>query len=486
MSTLRLGNYESVIGLEVHAEMLTASKIFCGCSASFGAPPNQHTCPVCIGMPGMLPVLNRRVVEFAVRAGLATHCTIAPVSRWARKNYFYPDLCKGYQISQYELPICEAGYVDITVDGVAKRVRLTRIHMEEDTGKNIHDGHGSGSLIDFNRSGVPLLEIVSEPDMTWPAEAGAYLRTLRSIIQYLQICDGNMEEGSFRCDANVSVRPKGTTPLGTKVEIKNMNSFRAVERAIAYELERHVRVLEDGGTLVQETRLWDPDREETRTMRSKESAHDYRYFPDPDLPPLVLSDDFVEAIRDTLPALPEERRRRLVTAHGLPEYDAEVLTARRDVADYFDAVVAAHPNAKAASNWIMGDILRLVREQKLDSTPVIERWPVSAVALAELIALIDGGTISGKIAKTVFEEMVESGDQPGAIVDRRGLTQVSDEGPIVAAIDQVLAANTAKVEEYRSGKDKLFGFFVGQVMKATGGKANPGLVNKLLLEKLGR
>jgi aspartyl-tRNA(Asn)/glutamyl-tRNA(Gln) amidotransferase subunit B len=484
MTTLRLGNYESVIGLEVHAELLTASKIFCGCSAAFGAPPNQHTCPVCLGMPGMLPVLNRRVVEFAVRAGLATRCTIAPVSRWARKNYFYPDLCKGYQISQYELPICEAGYVDIVVDGASKRVRLTRIHMEEDTGKNIHDPYGRTSLVDFNRSGVPLLEIVSEPDMTWPAEAGAYLRTLRSILQYLQICDGNMEEGSFRCDANVSVRPKGEGKLGTKVEIKNMNSFRAVERAITYELERQVRVLEEGGTLVQETRLWDPDREETRSMRSKESAHDYRYFPDPDLPPLIVPEAFVAEIRCTLPELPDARRARFVEKLGLPDYDAEVLTARRDVADYFEAVVARHPNAKAASNWVMGDILRLVRERKLDDAPVITDWPVTAVHLGELIALIDDGAISGKIAKTVFEDMLASGDAPKAIVEKKGLTQVSDEGPIIAAIDQILAANASKVEEYRSGKDKLFGFFVGQVMKATAGKANPGLVNKLLMVRL--
>ena len=481
---MRLGDYESVIGLEVHAELLTASKIFCGCSAAFGAPPNQHTCPVCLGMPGMLPVLNRRVVEFAVRAGLATHCRIAPVSRWARKNYFYPDLCKGYQISQYELPICEGGYLDIAVDGLPKRVRLTRIHIEEDTGKNIHDTHGNASLVDFNRSGVPLLEIVSEPEMALPAEAGAYLRTLRSILQYLQICDGNMEEGSFRCDANVSVRPRGTTTLGTKVEIKNMNSFRAVERAITYELERQVRVREEGGTLVQETRLWDADREETRSMRSKESAHDYRYFPDPDLPPLVVSQAFVDRVRHALPELPDARRARFVADHGLPEYDAEVLTARRDVADYFEAVVRAHPNAKAASNWVMGDILRLVREGKLDDALTIETWPVAPASLGALIALIDEGAISGKIAKTVFEEMVTSGDTPRAIVERRGLTQVSDEGPIVAAVEQVLAANAAKVDEYRSGKDKLFGFFVGQVMKQTGGKANPGVVNRMLAERL--
>jgi aspartyl-tRNA(Asn)/glutamyl-tRNA(Gln) amidotransferase subunit B len=479
-----LGPYEAVIGLEVHAELLTESKIFCGCSARFGAAPNHHTCPVCLGMPGVLPVLNRRVVEYAVRAGLATHCRIAPRSRWARKNYFYPDLAKGYQISQYELPICESGYVDISVDGTQKRVRLTRIHMEEDTGKNIHDAHGDSSLVDFNRSGVPLLEIVSEPDMSSPAEAGAYLRVLRTLVQYLGICDGNMEEGSFRCDANVSVRKRGTTPLGVKVEVKNMNSFRAVEKAIAYELRRHVRVLEEGGTLVQETRLWDADREETRPMRSKESAHDYRYFPDPDLPPLLVDEAFVAEVQRTLPELPDARRARFVEGLGLPAYDAEVLTARRDVADFFEAVVAAHGNAKAASNWVMGDVLRLIRERKLDDAPTITAWPVAAAHVGELIALIDEGAISGKIAKTVFEEMVATGSAPRAIVAAKGLQQVSDEGPILAAIDAVIGANADKVAGYRAGKDKLLGFFVGQVMKATGGKANPQLVNRLLAEKL--
>jgi aspartyl-tRNA(Asn)/glutamyl-tRNA(Gln) amidotransferase subunit B len=484
--SLDLGPYESVIGLEVHAELLTASKIFCGCSAAFGAPPNQHTCPVCLGMPGVLPVLNRRVVEFAVRAGLAIHCRIAPRSRWARKNYFYPDLAKGYQISQYELPICEGGYLDVPVDGTTKRVRLTRIHMEEDTGKNIHDAHGDASLVDFNRSGVPLLEIVSEPDMTTPEEAGAYLRTLRTLVQYLGICDGNMEEGSFRCDANCSVRLQGAKELGVKVEIKNMNSFRAVERAIAHELRRQVDVLEHGGTIVQETRLWDADREETRSMRTKESAHDYRYFPDPDLPPVVVPESFVAEVRAALPELPDARRERFVRALGLPPYDADVLTARRDVADYFEAVVAAHGNAKAASNWIMGDILRVLRERKLDEANTITEWPIAPARLAELIALIDDGTISGKIAKTVFEEMLATGPDASsrAIVDQKGLVQVSDEGPIVAAIEQILAANADKVAEYRAGKDKLLGFFVGQVMKATGGKANPALVNTLLAERL--
>jgi len=479
-----MGDFEAVIGLEVHAEMLTQSKIFCGCSAAFGAPPNHHTCPVCLGMPGVLPALNRRVVEFAIRAGLATHCTIAPTSRWARKNYFYPDLAKGYQISQYELPICLGGWIDLVVEGAAKRVRLTRIHMEEDTGKNIHDAHGSESLVDFNRSGVPLLEIVSEPDMSTPAEAGAYLRALRAIVVYLGICDGNMEEGSFRCDANVSVRKRGATKLGVKAEVKNMNSFRAVEKAIAYEIDRHVRTLEDGGTILQETRLWDADREETRSMRSKESAHDYRYFPDPDLPPVVVSEALIEEVRRGMPELPDARRARFVAALKLPEYDAEVLTSRRDLADYFEAVVAAHPNAKAASNWVMGDVLRLVKERKLDEALVITEWPVSAAHLGELIALIDAGTISGKIAKTVFEEMVAGGGAPGAIVEARGLVQVSDEGPILAAIDQVLAAHPDKVADFRAGKDKLLGFFVGQVMKATEGKANPPLVNRLLAAKL--
>jgi aspartyl-tRNA(Asn)/glutamyl-tRNA(Gln) amidotransferase subunit B len=483
-SGARNARYEAVIGLEVHAEMLTASKIFCGCSAAFGAPPNRNTCPLCLGMPGVLPVLNRRVVEFAVRAGLATHCRIAARSRWARKNYFYPDLPKGYQISQYELPICEGGHVDIEVDGTTKRVRLTRIHMEEDTGKNIHDARGDASLVDFNRSGVPLLEIVSEPDMATPAEAGAYLRALRTLVQYLGICDGNMEEGSFRCDANVSVRARGATSLGVKAEVKNMNSFRAVEKALAYEIARHVRTLEEGGTIVQETRLWDADREETRSMRSKEHAHDYRYFPEPDLPPLVVSEELIEAVRRTLPELPGARRARFVRDLGLPPYDAEVLTARRDLADYFEEIVRAHGNAKAASNWVMGEVLRLVKERKLDTALTITDWPVAAARLGELIALIDEGAISGKIAKTVFEEMVATGAAPRAIVAAKGLTQVSDEGPIIAAIEQVLSANADKVAEYRGGKDKLFGFFVGQVMKATGGKANPPLVNRLLGEKL--
>jgi aspartyl-tRNA(Asn)/glutamyl-tRNA(Gln) amidotransferase subunit B len=478
-------SYEAVIGLEVHAELLTQSKVFCGCSSKFGAPPNQNTCPVCLALPGALPVLNRRAVEFGIRAGLATHCTVANYSRWARKNYFYPDLPKGYQISQYELPLCLAGRIDIVTEaGGPKRIRLTRIHMEEDTGKNIHDAHGDSSLVDFNRCGVPLLEIVSEPDIRSAAEAGAYLRKLRTILQYLEICDGNMEEGSFRCDANVSIRRPGATELGTKVEIKNMNSFRNVERAIEFEIKRQAQALDEGARLVQETRLWDPDREVTRSMRSKESAHDYRYFPEPDLLPLLVSDEWIEEVRHGLPELPDARRARFARDYGLPEYDADVLTMRKDVADYYEEAVRHHKNPKALSNWVMGDILRIIRERKLDNALVIHDWPVPPERLAAMVELIDSGEISGKIAKSVFEEMVNTGKTPVQIVDEQGLKQISDEGPIIAAVEQVIAANPEKVAEYRSGKDKLFGFFVGQAMKATQGKANPQKLNELLRAKL--
>ncbi|MEW6297985.1 MAG: Asp-tRNA(Asn)/Glu-tRNA(Gln) amidotransferase subunit GatB [Thermodesulfobacteriota bacterium] len=477
--------YEAVIGLEVHAQLLTKSKIFCGCATQFGAPPNYHTCPVCMGLPGVLPVLNRQAVEFALRTALATHCEIARVSRWARKNYFYPDLPKGYQISMYEMPIARHGYIDITVDGRHKPVRLTRIHLEEDAGKNIHDAHGDASFVDFNRAGVPLLEIVSEPDMHSPEEAGAYLRHLRAILQYLEVCDGNMEEGSLRCDANVSVRPRGSTAFGTKAEVKNLNSFRAVEKALQYEITRQVGLVTAGGQVSQETRLWDADREVTRPMRSKEFAHDYRYFPDPDLLPLVVEADWIDAVTHSLPELPAARRDRLVRDYGLPLYDADILTTRKDVADYYEAAVRAYPAApKVISNWVMESVLRVIKEDKLDTGLRIAAWPCPPEHLGALVRLIHTGAISGKMAKAVFEEMRKSGRDPAVIVQAHGLTQVSDDGTLLAQIDQVIAANPDKVAAYRAGREKLLAFFVGQVMKATQGKANPQKLHALLQQRL--
>jgi aspartyl-tRNA(Asn)/glutamyl-tRNA(Gln) amidotransferase subunit B len=477
-------NYETVIGLEVHAHLLTESKIFCGCPTRFGNEPNYNTCPVCMGFPGVLPVLNKKVVEFAIRAGLATHCEIARTSRWARKNYFYPDLPKGYQISQYELPVCERGFLDIESDGARKKIRLTRIHMEEDAGKSIHDVRGDYSLVDLNRAGVPLLEIVSEPDLRSAEEATAYLKKLRAILQYLEVCDGNMEEGSFRCDANISVRPAGSIELGTKVEIKNLNSFKAVEKALASEIERQIDTLNEGGRLTQETRLWDADREVTRSMRSKEFAHDYRYFPDPDLLPLVIDEKWIAAIKATMPELPDARGQRFIVEYGLPPYDAALLTSRKDVADYFETAVKIHSNPKAISNWVMGDLFRVIKEKKLDEALSIADWPVSAEHLAAMVKMIDEGKISGKIAKVLFPEMLATGAAPEAIVRAKGLEQVSDTGSIESAIDQILAANSKLVSDYRAGNEKIFGFLVGQVMKATRGKANPQIVNELLKNKL--
>lgn len=476
--------YEPIIGLEVHAQLMTESKIFCACSTRFGREANANACPVCAGFPGVLPVLNKKVVELAIRAGLATHCHIARSSILARKNYFYPDLPKGYQISQYELPICTGGHIDIEVDGAPLRVRLTRIHMEEDAGKSIHDLHGDSSLVDLNRAGVPLLEIVSEPDLRSAAQAGAYLRTLRAILQYLGVCDGNMEEGSFRCDANVSMRPAGTASMGTKVEIKNLNSFRAVENAIEFEIERQSDTLSSGGKIVQETRLWDEQREETRSMRSKESAHDYRYFPDPDLPRLIIDESWIDAVRASLPELPAARRDRLVAEHGLTAYDADLLTSRRDIADYFERAVKTHANPKAISNWIVGDLFRVLKERKLDERLYITAWPLTAEHLAELVHLIDDGKISGKIAKRVFDSMLDSNKPPLEIVRENRLEQVSDVASIEAAVDQVLVASPKQVDQYRAGNEKVFAFFVGQIMKATEGKANPQKVNEILRDKL--
>ncbi len=470
--------YEAVIGLEIHAQLLTDSKMFCSCSTRFGSEPNTQTCPVCIGMPGVLPVLNGRAVEFVVRTGLAMNCRISPYSRFARKNYFYPDLPKGYQISQYELPICEHGHVDIVVDGTERRIGITRIHMEEDAGKNIHQK--DGSLVDLNRAGVPLMEIVSEPDIRTPREAAAFMKKLRAILRYLGVCDGNMEQGSLRCDANVSLRPEGSEGFGTKTEIKNINSFRFVEKALDYEIKRQLRVIEGGGTITQETRLWDSNAGITQSMRSKEEAHDYRYFPEPDLVPLEVSDEWVEEIRAGLVELPDEKRKRYVGEYGLPDYDAEMLAEERQVAEWFEEAVRLGGKPKAVSNWMMTELLRLLNDTGRD----ISETPLKPAHLVGMLRLIEDGTISGTIAKTVFEEMFRSGKEPGVIVKEKGLVQITDTSEIEKLVDEVLAANPAEVERYRNGETKLQGFFVGQVMKASRGKANPKLVNELLRKKL--
>lgn len=472
--------YEAVIGLEVHAQLLTRSKIFCGCSTKFGAAPNTQTCPVCLGLPGVLPVLNREAVNFALMMALATHCDIAPRCRFARKNYFYPDLPKGYQISQYEQPLAMKGYIEINIDGEVKKIGLTRIHMEEDTGKSIHEGSEDASLVDLNRAGVPLIEIVSEPDIRTPEEAVEYLKRLREILRYLGICDGNMEEGSFRCDANVSVRPAGGSKLGTKTEVKNMNSFRFVQRALEYEISRQIRVVESGDKVVQETRLWDSGRGVTVSMRSKEEAHDYRYFPEPDLVPLEVSAEWQQEIRKKLPELPDEKRERFIREYEIPEYDARVLTSSRALADFFEACIKEYRKPKVISNWIMGDLLRELRLSGLE----VEESPLKPRQLSKMIRMIDEGVISGKIAKTVFEEMYQSGKDPDVIVKEKGLVQITDESAIEGYIERVIAENPKEVEAYRGGKDKLIGFFVGQVMKLSGGKANPAVVNEMLKKKL--
>ncbi|MCE5243614.1 MAG: Asp-tRNA(Asn)/Glu-tRNA(Gln) amidotransferase subunit GatB [Syntrophobacteraceae bacterium] len=472
--------YETVIGLEVHAQLLTRSKIFCGCSTTFGAGPNTHTCPVCLGMPGVLPVLNREVVEFTIRMALATHCRITPYSQFARKNYFYPDLPKGYQISQYELPLARDGWVDVDIDGDTRRIRIHRIHMEEDAGKLVHDEFQPSSYVDFNRTGVPLIEIVSEPDMKTSEEAATYLRTIREILRYLEICDGNMEEGSLRCDANISLRPAGATYLGVKTELKNMNSFRNVQKALDFEIRRQRALLERGEPVVQETRLWDANRNITLSMRGKEEAHDYRYFPDPDLVPVVIDDAWTEAVRASLPELADAKRERFAEEYGLPAYDAQVLTSSKALAQYFEAVVSGFPQPKIVSNWMMSELLRELKRDERE----IESCPIPPENLAGLLKLIDEGIVSGKIAKTVFEEMYTTGKAAEAIVKEKGLTQVKDEGAIEAIVDAVLAENPSEVEQYRGGKEKLMGFFVGQVMRKSKGKANPQLVNEILRKKL--
>jgi aspartyl-tRNA(Asn)/glutamyl-tRNA(Gln) amidotransferase subunit B len=474
--------YEAIIGLEVHTHLMTRSKLFCGCSAGFGAGPNENVCPVCMGMPGVLPVLNRHAVELAIRAGLAAHCEIAPESIFARKSYFYPDLPKGYQISQYELPLCKGGYIELPAHSEGaepRRIRLTRIHMEEDAGKNIHET--DASLVDFNRSGVPLVEIVSEPDIRSAEEAGAYLRELRSILRYIEATDGKMEEGGLRCDVNVSVRKRGAAEFGVKTEIKNLNSFRFVEKAIEHEVARQIDVLESGGRVAQETHLWDPVREVTRPMRSKEFANDYRYFPEPDLPPLRVTPDMVEAIKTSMPELPADQRARFVKNLGLTAYEAAVLTQDRDLAAYFETMLTAGlNNYRTAANWVMTEVLRAVNET---ARPLADAAPL-AIESGELLKLVETGAISLNAAKTAFAAMCKSGKGADATVAELGLAQVSDEGAIAAACDKVIAAEAAKVAEYRGGRDKLFGFFVGQVMKAMGGKGNPRVVNEILKRKL--
>jgi aspartyl-tRNA(Asn)/glutamyl-tRNA(Gln) amidotransferase subunit B len=472
--------FESVIGLEVHAQLKTKTKIFCGCSTAFGAPPNTHTCPVCLGMPGVLPVLNKKVVDYTLRMAIATHCEISRESRFARKNYFYPDLPKGYQISQYELPIAEHGYVDVMVNDSLQRIGITRIHMEEDAGKLGHDPDRPVSMVDFNRTGVPLIEIVSEPDIRSPQAAGAYLRQLRSIVRYLGICDGNLEEGSFRCDANVSIRPQGDAKLGTRTELKNLNSFKHVEKALLYEISRQKEVLLDGGRIVQETRLWDPDKNKTASMRGKEEAHDYRYFPDPDLLPLVIDADWIEGIKKSLPELPDQKKKRFMDQFELPSYDADLLTSDRELADYFEDCVRIFQQPKTVSNWVMGSLLGMLNAT--DKT--IDKSPVSPNNLAALLELIEAGVISGKIAKTVFDEMAQTGKPARKIVEEKGLVQITDTDAIDDAISKVITNNPTEVEAYKNGKTKLMGFFVGQVMRETRGKANPKLVNEILKRKL--
>lgn len=476
--------YEAVIGLEIHCELKTKTKIFCGCATGFGAEQNTHVCPVCLGLPGVLPSVNKRVVEFGIKAGLATNCTINKYSKFDRKNYYYPDLPKNWQTSQYDLPIAEHGWVDIDVDGEKKRIRLTRIHMEEDAGKLVHSGttikDSATSNVDYNRTGVPLLEIVSEPDLRSAEEARAYMEKIKAIMEYIDVSNCRMEEGNLRADINVSLRPAGTEELGTRTEMKNINSFKNLEDAINYEIERQEEVLEDGGHVIQETRTFDPARGITLSMRSKENAHDYRYMPEPDLPPIVTSEETIEKYRSELPELPDARRARLEKDFGLSDYDAGIITSSRAMAEYFDAVVATGADPKLAANWIMGDLAKNLNEDGID----IAKSPVSAERLGKMIGLIMKDTISGKIAKKVFKEMWTNEDDPEKIVKDKGLVQITDTGAIEAAVDAAIAANPKAVEEYKGGKKKAIGALVGQVMKATRGKANPQMVNKMLAEKL--
>ncbi len=476
--------YEPVIGLEVHCELKTNTKIFCSCSTEFGGEPNSHVCPVCLGLPGALPVFNKKVLEFAIRAGVALNCKISEYSVFDRKNYFYPDLPAAYQISQNDFPICKAGKLEIDVNGNKKTIGINRIHMEEDAGKLVHESSsiaGSNySLADYNRGGTPLLEIVSEPDMRSAEEARLYLEKLRSVLEYLGISDVKMEQGSLRCDANVSVRPVGTEKFGTRVEIKNLNSFKSLQRAIEYEIERQIEAIEDGETLVQETRGWDEEKGITVSMRSKEQAEDYRYFPDPNLVPIIVDPQMVAEIRESLPELPDAKRERYIKELGLPEYDAGIITSSKALAEFFDQTVALFNEPKTVANWLMGELLRLLNANNME----MQQSRITPNNMASLLQLVADGTISGKIAKSVFEEMFTTGKEAQAIVKEKGLVQISDVDSLGAIVDKVIAANPQSVADYKAGKEKAIGFLVGQVMKETKGQANPGLVNKLLKEKL--
>jgi aspartyl-tRNA(Asn)/glutamyl-tRNA(Gln) amidotransferase subunit B len=479
-----LAKYEPVIGLEVHVQLGTKTKIFCGCPIGFGAEPNTNVCPVCLGLPGALPVLSRQAVEFAIEAAMALHCRVNPFSRFARKNYFYPDLPKGYQISQYDQPLAEHGYLDINVNGDSKRIGVTRVHMEDDAGKSIHDGFKDSdryTYVDLNRSGTPLIEIVSEPDIRTADEAYAYLTEMKQLLQYVGVSECDMEKGQLRCDANVSVRLRGADKFGTKAEVKNVNSFRFVKQALEYEIRRQVELIESGGKVAQETRLFNPDTGQTVSMRSKEHAHDYRYFPEPDLVPLRISQHWLHEVNSRLPELPAERRVRFVREYGLREYDAQVLTLTREIGDYFETAAKTSGDGRATANWVVGDLMGLLNA----AGKQVEESPVSAVHLGELVALINKGELSGKLAKEILPKMFETGDAPALIMEREGLRQISDSGALEKIIDDVLAANPKQVEQFKSGKTAVLGFLVGQAMKASRGQANPGAVTELLKNRLG-
>jgi aspartyl-tRNA(Asn)/glutamyl-tRNA(Gln) amidotransferase subunit B len=478
-----LAKYELVIGLEVHVQLGTKTKIFCGCPISFGAEPNTNVCPVCLGLPGALPVLSRQAVEFAMDAAIALHCRVNPFSRFARKNYFYPDLPKGYQISQYDQPLAEHGYLDIHVNAESKRIGVTRVHMEDDAGKSIHDGFKDSdryTYVDLNRSGTPLIEIVSEPDIRSADEAYAYLTEMKQVLQYVGVSECDMEKGQLRCDANVSVRLWGAEKFGTKAEVKNVNSFRFVKQALEYERRRQVELIESGGKVAQETRLFNPDTGQTVSMRSKEHAHDYRYFPEPDLVPLRISEHWLHEVKSRLPELPADRRARFVNEYGLREYDAQVLTLTREIGDYFEAAAKTSGDGRATANWVVGDLMGLLKAAGIE----VQESPVSAVHLGELVALINKGELTGKLAKEILPKMFETGDAAGVIMEREGLKQISDSGALEKIIDEVLAANPKQVEQFKSGKTAVLGFLVGQVMKASRGQANPGAVTELLKNRL--